>query len=155
MHPASVPLRVFYCLAIVSVVLPWPVSGWVALGLRGGTFSWFMAFAPLLLLVVGIWRIYQVAAFPHTLASYMEGGALKALRILGLIAMGCGVLTMLFRIAPGLLVGALGGQRSGMGVEFYVVGIYLALVSPLGPLGIVLFEGSRLMGFERHAHAAS
>jgi hypothetical protein len=151
MHPASVPLRVFYCLAIVSVVVPWPMSGWVALTLGTAGTPSFMFFVPLLLLVVGIWRIYQVAAVPHTLDSYVEGGALKALRIAGLIGMGCGVLMMLFRFAPGLLVGAMGGARSDTGVEFYLVGIVLALVGGVGSLGIVLFEGSRLMGFERHA----
>jgi len=35
------------------------------------------------------------------------------------------------------------------GVEFFVVGVYIALLAGVGPLGILLFEISRLFGFER------
>ena len=34
-------------------------------------------------------------------------------------------------------------------VEFYIVGIYLALAGGVGVLGLLLFEFSRLLGFER------
>ena len=38
---------------------------------------------------------------------------------------------------------------SGNGVGFFVVGLWLAILSGLAPAGLMLFEGSRLLCFER------
>ena len=148
-HAASVQLRVFYCLAVVSAVLPFGMSGWVAMTIGPSPMPMVPYLGPLTLLLIGIWRIYQVSRSPVTLDSYVYGGALKALRVIGLIAMGVGVLYLIVRFAAGPLMRILVPRRSDSGVEFYIVGVYLALLSGVGPLGILLFETSRLFGFER------
>lgn len=145
---ASAQLRVFYSFAVVSAVLPFGMSGWVAMTVGPSPMPTVPYIGPLLLLLIGIWRIYQVARYPATLDSYVYGGAVKALRIIGLFSMAVGVLYLIARFAAGPLM-RLGPRRSESGVEFYVVGVYLALLSGVGPLGILLFETSRLFGFER------
>lgn len=143
-------MKVFYCLAVASAVLPFGMSGWVAMTVGGNPMPVVPYLGPLLLLVIGIWRIYQVSRYPGTLDSYVYGGALTVLRVFGLIAMGIGVLYLVVQLGGGMLVRALVPRRTESGVEFYVLGVYLALVSGIGPLGILLFETSRLFGFERH-----
>ncbi|MDO9001811.1 MAG: hypothetical protein Q7V20_00010 [Aquabacterium sp.] len=40
--------------------------------------------------------------------------------------------------------------RTESGAEFFVVGLYLSLASGIGMLGLLAFEFSRLLAFERN-----
>jgi hypothetical protein len=153
LHTASVQLRVFYCLAVLGAVLPFGMSSWTAMTVGANPMPVVPYFGPLVLLVVGIWRIFQVGRVSATLDSYVYGGALRALRVIGLIAMGVGVLYLIVRLAVVPLLGLLVPRQSGSaGVGFYVLGVYLWILGGVGPLGILLFETSRLFGFERQRH---
>ena len=152
---ASITLRWLYCLAVLSVVLPFGMSGWVAATLGGSPLQSIPFVGPIVFLVLGVWRIYLVARHPETLESFVYGGALKFIRVVGVIGMAIGVLYLVMRFAYRPIVQSLVKRPSESGVEFYVVGVYLALVGGVAPLGIILFELSRLLGFERNNKDAS
>lgn len=44
-------------------------------------------------------------------------------------------------------------HRSENGIEFFVVGMHLALLGGIGFLGIITFEVSRLPSFDEHSRA--
>jgi hypothetical protein len=154
---ASVSLRILYCLAVVSAVFPYGMSGWVALTL-GATPRpiLFMAF-PLLFLVAGLWRVYRVARYPGTLGSYTFDGALKVARIVGIVGMVIAVLYLLVRLGSGPWLRSLdrSGDISTRGIASYVAGVYFAMFSGFATLGIIIFEFSRLLGFEKFANASA
>ena len=66
---ASPGLRILYCLAVISAVFPYGMSGWVALTLGASPRPVFFVALPALFLAVGPWRIYRVARYPHILSS--------------------------------------------------------------------------------------
>ena len=148
---ASWQLRLLYVLAVLSAIIPFGMSGWVALTMGQSPMPVVPYLGPIALLFVGFWRIYLVARYPGTLHSYVFDAGTKTLRILGIIAMVVGVIYLLMRFGAGPLVRLLmGGRRTESGIEFYIVGVYLAFISGVGPLGILLFEASRVFGFEQH-----
>ncbi len=71
------------------------------------------------------------------------------LRKMGTFLIYVGVLTALLRWTAGPLMRALMIHRSESGAEFFVVGLYLSLLSGVGLFGLVSFEFSRLLSFER------
>jgi hypothetical protein len=46
-------------------------------------------------------------------------------------------------------------SRTESGAEFFVVGMYLSVAAGIGMLGLLSFEFSRLLAFERSAQRAS
>jgi hypothetical protein len=148
---ASTLIRWLYCLAILSVILPFGMSGWVAATVGAGPTQSLPFIGPILLLVLGVWRIFMVARHRYTLDTFVLGGAAKLLRILGIMGMVVGVIYLVLRLTAAPLTRAMLQSRSESGVEFYVVGVLLGLLGGVGPLGILLFEFSRLLGFEQRA----
>ena len=151
---ASLPLRWIYCLAIVSAVFPVGVSGWVTMTMGPSVLASVPLVSPVLLLALGIFRIYQVVTDRDRLDSVEISGLIRLLRIVGLVAMFIGVLYLVLQLGYRPLVSALVDRRSESGVEFYLAGIYVALLSGTGSLGVVLFEASRILGFEAQAKKA-
>lgn len=148
---ASWKIRTLYCLAVLSAIIPFGMSGWVAATVGPRPMPMVPYLGPIALLFVGLWRIYLVARYPSSLDSYIFDVGTRALRIVGIIAMVVGVLYLILRFGAGPLMKLLrGGRRTESGVEFYVVGVYLTFISGVGPLGILLFEASRIFGFERN-----
>jgi hypothetical protein len=45
-------------------------------------------------------------------------------------------------------------SRTESGAEFFAVGLYFSLAAGVGILGLLAFEFSRLLAFERNLHAA-
>lgn len=150
---ASNGLRLIYCLAVLSAVLPFGMSGWVALTVGRSPLQSVPYIGWIVVLLLGAWRIYAVARFRGTLDSFVYGGVLKFLRGAGILCMTVGAGALILRLASKPLVMALVHQRSDDGIEFFVVGLFLALIGGVGSLGLVFFELSRLVGFERQGQS--
>jgi len=150
LQPASTALRWLYCLSIVSIIFPSMSSGWVNIALGRGPANWFQMTLWIVFVIVGIWRIFQVATEPRTLQSYVYEGPLKVARMVGIVGMVLCVVYLAFRLGYRPLVRTLFPKPSENGVEYFVVGVYLAMIGILAPVGLYLFEFTRLVGFERH-----
>lgn len=147
---ASRSLKWLYCLTLIAAIFPsglMGAAGWVGLATGGGLFSGGMV-AVVILLAIFIYRIALVARNPHTLDAYIASTRIKLMRYLGIFLMAIGLLGSftIFLIRP-LALGIF-GQPGDSGVAFFVVGVFVYLLSSAGLLGLLMFEASRLFGFE-------
>jgi hypothetical protein len=151
-HRSTWPLRIVYVIVLLSILLPIGLSGsgWVSLSLgRGGWRSlWQYAFVALFV-VLAIWRIWVVLADRSTLDSPAVAGLLRAIRITGVTLLSLGTLVFALDVLGRPIIRALVSRPSESGVEFYVVGLFLAFLKGIGPLGVIVFEFSRLRSFEK------
>lgn len=150
----SIPLRVAYCLVVLGAVLPFGLaaSGWVAAA-RGPSLLGTVPFiGPLLLAALGAYRVYLVARYSSTLSSPPVSGVAVAMRRIGIVVIYVGVVATLLSWVGRPLMRAVMTSRTESGVEFFVAGMYLSLIAGAGLLGLLLFEFSRLLAFERLAH---
>jgi hypothetical protein len=154
-HRASWLLKGVYSLTILSAVLPigLSASGWVAATLGGSNslFGVLPVLGPLVFLLVGLYRIWTVARLSGTLNSYETSGVPKMLRSIGIVALYVGALVAIANWVARPVIRMLVTSPSESGVEFYVVGVYLAVAAGIGTLGLVFFELSRLLSFEAEA----
>lgn len=147
---ASRKLKWLYCLTLITAIFPSGLfggAGWVALATGGGMLGGGI-FVLAILLAIFIYRIVLVARSPHTLDAYITSTPVKLLRYLGLFLMEIGLIGAfaIFFIKP-LALGIFGKPGDG-GVAYFVVGIFIYLISSSGLLGLLMFEASRLFGFE-------
>ena len=145
--------RIAYCLVVLGAILPIGItaSSWVALA-RGPSLGQTIPYVgPILLATVGLFRVYLVARFPATLCSLPVSGIAVVMRVLGLIAIYIGVIATILGWIARPLMRAVLTSRTESGAEFFIVGVYLSLLRSSGLLGILLFEFSRLLGFEKLA----
>ena len=63
--------------------------------------------------------------------------------------MAVGILFVVATFASYPLMRMFVQRRTESRVEFYVIVLFLGLLSGIGPMGVMLFEASRLFGFER------
>ncbi|MDY0742980.1 hypothetical protein SNE35_00610 [Paucibacter sp. R3-3] len=147
----SLALRVAYCVVVLGAVLPVGVaaSSWVAMARGPGLLSVIPFVGPLLLLVIGGYRVYLVARFPTTLGSLAASGVASLMRKLGMFALYVGALGTALSWASRPLMRALMTSHTESGAEYFAAGMYLALLAGLGLLGVLLFEFSCLLCFER------
>jgi hypothetical protein len=103
---------------------------------------------PILLLLLGAYRIFSVAKDKNLLNCPVLSGVPRVMRVLGILAMVLGAIAALAWPFIKPIALAIFGKPGDSGVAFYVVGVYLAIAKGFAPLGVVLFEASRLMGFE-------
>lgn len=152
-RPASFWLKLFYCLTVLSAIVPIGLasSGWVRASTGGGFVSVVPFVGPLLLLALGLYRVFLVARVPGTLDSPPVAGVSALLRAIGVFCIYAGGLVGILNWVSRPLMHLLITKPSETGVEFYVVGVYLALAGGVVVLGLLLFEFSRLLAFERHA----
>jgi hypothetical protein len=147
---ASKSLKWLYCLTLVAAIFPsgiFGAAGWVGLASGGGMFSGgLMAVA--ILLAIFIYRIVLVTRNPHTLDAYIASTRIRLLRYFGIFLMSIGLIGSftIFFIKP-LALGIF-GKPGDSGVAFFVVGLFVYLISSSGLLGLLMFEASRLFGFE-------
>jgi hypothetical protein len=143
-------LKWIYSLVVLSVAFPvgQATSGWVALAQGGPSLSGVPFIAQLLLLVLGIYRIYLVTEVPGTLSLPPVTGIPLLLRRVGVFALYVGAVVAVLKWFAGSLMKTLMTQHTESGIEFFVVGLFLSLLSGIGTLGLVFFELSRLIGFE-------
>ena len=134
-------------LAILAMLVPWR-SGWAALGLTGGVFSWVWGVG-LSTVALGVWRIVVVLRDTGRLDAPSNSAVLRWCRALAIGLMALGVVGFILQFFIGPIGRALFPRGSDNGVEFFVVGMWFGMVTALAPLGILLFEASRLLSFER------
>jgi len=141
-------LKWLYCLTLVAMIVPSGLlgaSGAVGMATGGGLIGGGPIVA--LLLVAGmVYRIYQVVRFSGALDVYVSGSGGKVVHGLGIFLMivGLAASLLVFFIKP--LTLAIFGQAGDAGVAFFVVGVFLYLISATGWLGVILFELNRLIG---------
>ena len=141
-------LKWLYCLTLITLIFPsgmYGAASWAGLVTGGGLLSGGML---LLLIVPLIYRIIVVARNPHTLDAYITSTRIKILRNLAIFFMATGLIGSfaIFFIQP--LALSIFGKPGDSGVAFFVVGIFIYLLSSAGILGLLMFEASRLFGFE-------
>ena len=152
---ASFLFKLFYCVAVLGTIVPIGLasSGWVRAS-TGASLVGLVPFAgPMLFLALGLYRVFLVARVPGTLDSPSVVGVAAVLRAIGVFCIYAGAVVAILNWISRPLMRLLIARPSETGVEFYVVGIYLALAGGVGVLGLLLFEFSRLLGFERARHA--
>ncbi len=151
---ASVVLRIAYCLVVLGAILPFGIaaSGWVSLAKGPNLLGAVPFLGPLLLLALGFFRVYLVARYPTTLSSPPVSGLAALVRVLGQLAIYIGVVATVLSWVARPLMRALMTSRTESGAEYFVVGLYLSLVAGIGLLGLLMFEFSRLLAFERLAY---
>lgn len=143
-------LKWLYCLTLIAAIFPsglFGATGWVGLATGGGMLRAGI-FALAILLAIFIYRIVLVVRSPHTLDAYITSTPVKLLRYLGIFLMVAGLIGSfaIFFIRP-LTLGIF-GQPGDSGVAFFVMGVMLYLISSAGLAGLLMFEASRLFGFE-------
>jgi hypothetical protein len=146
--PVHVATRVLYVATLLALAVPAPLSSWVRLAVGSAPLT---SHAVPLFLVAALllWRAALVALDRSRLAAPEARGALRWLRRAGLTLMAIGVPVMVLQWLSGPIAATLFKGNSGDGAAFFVVGLWLAIFSRLAPAGLMLFEGSRLLSFER------
>jgi hypothetical protein len=147
--------RVAYVMCLLGPFIPYGLSksGWVGLTLGQGQGGWLQVVTMLSLFFIVI-RSWQVLSSAGRLDAFRASQIVFVLRVLGLLVMYAGALTVLVSIFGRWLVPLIFKGQSEDGIEFYVVGVYLALAMSAGSSGVMLFEFSRMLGFERHMRDA-
>ncbi len=150
-YQASSFLKVSYRLVLLGAILPFGLSksSWVSLITGHGIFSIIPYAWQLVFLVVGVYRIYLVTRFKGTLDALPVSGIAATLRSLGVFCLYIGAIITLLNWFSGPLMHMFMTHRTESGAEFVVIGWYLSLVTGIGYLGLLLFEFSRLLAFER------
>jgi hypothetical protein len=147
---ASRSLKWLYCLTLIAAIIPSGLlgaAGWVGLATGGGLFRWGI-FAVTILLAIFIGRIVLVIRSPFTLDAYITSTPVRLLRLLGILLMAIGLIGSfaIFFIRP-LALALFGGPGDG-GVVFFVMSLMFYFISSAGLSGLLMFEASRLLGFE-------
>ncbi len=151
---ARTSLKVAYCLVVLSAVVPFGLarSGWVTLATGG--FGSVTFLAPLVFLALGVYRVFLVARVPSVLDSQATAGLESLLRTLGKSMLYVGSFVAVLGWVSGPLMRAFIERRTDSGAEYFIVGMYLSMAGGIGVLGLILFEFSRLLAFERNARQA-
>lgn len=146
---SSHAVRAIYVLALVSIALPAPTSGWIGMALGFGGVRSPFALVWLLTFVLIVWRIVLVIRNPNQLDAPAEQQTLRWCRnaAIAFMAIGSVIFALQWFVIP--IARAVFPRGSDNGIEFFVVGIWLAMFAAATPLGLLLFEASRLFGFER------
>jgi hypothetical protein len=147
---ANRSLKWLYCLTLVSAVFPtglFGAAGWVGLATGGGLLSGGI-FAVVILLAIFIYRIVLVVRNPHMLDAYVTGTRIKLLRNLAIFLMVAGLIGSFAIFFIKQLALGVFGKPGDSGVAFFVMGMLIYLISSVGLLGLLMFEASRLFGFE-------
>ena len=147
----SLSTRIMYCLVLLGAVLPIGIAatGWVGLA-KPGSIALVPFIGPILFLLLGLYRVFVVMRNASSLDSPEANGIASYMRPIGVLLLYVGaIFTVLGWIARPLMHASV-QSHTGSGIEFFMVGVYFALLGPIGTIGLVLFELSRLRGFEQH-----
>ena len=143
--PATRTIKWLYCLAIVSVIFTSKLlepGAWIILMASGGISGMMLFIGPILLLAFIIYRVYSVARYSHTLDAYITSGSVRALRTISIAAMFVGGVALFGTFIVKEIALLIFGRA------FYIPGLFLYVISNAGLIGWLLFELSRLLGFE-------
>jgi len=141
-------LKCLYCLTVVAMIIPAGLlgaSGWVGLAMGGG-FIGAQQYVGLVIAGWFIYRVYQVVRFPDALDVYVSGMVVKLFRVSGIVLMMLGLVfsTLIAFVKP--LTLAIFGRAGDAGIAYFVVGVFLYLLTSAGWLGLILFEIGRICG---------
>ena len=150
---ASSLLKLAYALVILSAVLPIGLasSGWVGLANGGRASLGIPYIGPIVMLVIGLYRIFLVAKVPSTLDAPEIAGIGKLFRKTGVFLLFIGAIFGTLNLISRPLMLLIPPHYTSGAPVFFVFGLYLSLLGGLGLLGLTLFEFSRILGFEQHA----
>lgn len=152
-EPASNAVRWLYVATLVGAMVP--SSGWLQLA-TGGGWGAAVGLSTAGLALFGLWRAGMVIWRRSTLDGLPVSGYIKFLRHLGIAGMALGALCLLVRLALPWLAANLTVLRSDhIGMAGFMAGIYIALISSWAMAGLMLFELSRLLAFERNMRRVS
>lgn len=155
---ASPFIRWLYCLTLLEIVLRrgflavYPafsiLSGFGILAGRRGLWLPIVGQAVwwLLILAAAVYRVVNVARFPHALDVPLSGRLVRTLRTASIFIMGVGFSSVLltFLIKPLTLL--IFRDPGPNGIGFFVVGALLSVFSFADWAGLMAFELSRLIG---------
>jgi hypothetical protein len=149
----SLITRIAYCLVLLGAVLPIGLakSGWVALATGGSFVQTIPYVGPILFLVVGLYRIFVVMRSSRTLDYPSASGFIAFLRNAGVFLLYFGAICAILNWVSGPLMHTFLRSRTESGAEFFMVGVYLAVLGQVGVFGLFLFELGRLRSFEQQA----
>lgn len=141
-------LRTIYVLALVSIAFPAPMSGWVGMALGVGSLHALVPWIWLIPVALIAWRVVLVIRRPALLDAPSDHQGLRWCRKIatGLMAVGIAIYLLQWFIVP--LARTLFPSGSENGIEFLVLGLGFAMLAAATPVGLLLFETSRLLGFE-------
>jgi len=154
-RPASIPLKVFYCLTVLAAALLIGLSssGWVQMGLRASPVMLVLALPPLLLIALAFHRIYGVVRWRGTLDSPPVSGVAALARTVGVALIYLGAMAGLLSLFSKPILRMLVRTPNDAGA-FMLLGIWLPLAAGLGMFGILVFEYGRLLAFEAARRSA-
>jgi hypothetical protein len=144
---ANIPLRIIYAVALASIALPMPISAWAGLSIASVS-SWIFLVPMLVLLLIAAWRIVGVIRDPRRLDAPAITGVLKWFRSLAIALLAVGAIVYVLRWFVVPIAQFFFKSPSGIGVEYFVVGVWLSMFSLLTPLALLMFEGIRLFALE-------
>lgn len=153
---ASRKLKWLYCLTLATGLFPTVlsgISGWIAMAVGGRWLGGLGIYGILPILILSIYRIVTVAKMQSALGAFVTRRSVKVLRLLGISGMSVGVIgsvAILF-IVPITL--GLFGKMAHSGIAFFITGLGLYVVASAGLPSLVIFEFSRLLGFETKIEA--
>ncbi len=142
--------KVSYCLTVLTIALPIGLagSGWVRMSV-GGALGLIPFVGPLLMLVLGVGRVVQIWRRPYLLDSPVVAGGVRQVQTIGVALIYAGALAGIANWLSLPIAKMFIKDPGPNGILFYAGGVYLALLGGLGPLGLLVFEVTRLLGFEK------
>ncbi|MES2038363.1 MAG: hypothetical protein V4495_11025 [Pseudomonadota bacterium] len=148
---ASRKLKIAYAIALLAAIVPMGLtsSGWVALAMGGGVGIPYVG--PIVLLLLGAYRVITVIVNPQALISFPVKGVARVLRMIGVFALYIGATLGILNLLSRPLMTLFLTQRTESGAEFFVAGMILVALGGIGVLGLLSFELSRLLGLEEQA----
>ncbi len=148
MLPATSGVRALYLFALFTAFAPRPGSSWVGLAVGGGWLA-VLGWSALAIAAVAVWRGVTVLLYRHRLTAPAPTGSARWLRIFGIVLMAVGVVVYVLHFFIGPLGRLIYPGRTDSDIQFFIVGVWLSMFGGWGATGVLLFEFSRLMGFER------
>lgn len=154
-QPPSSGFRTAYCLTLIALALPFGLAGssWVRMATGPNFFQAFPALGPLMLLSFALYRIYLVIRYADTLAAPSLVGMLRWVQVISRWLIFLGGLLAIVSVVAGPVMRLLITNRTESGAEFFVAGLLIAYVSSLNAVGLLAYELTRLVGFERQRRA--
>lgn len=141
-------LQWFYVLGLIAIVISSRHSGWVQMAIGGSWLMSLLALTAMLVIAVAVGRAVQVLRRRDRLDAPVAAGWITLLRRAGLLLLALGIVTALLQLLMVPIVRAIVPRGSDNGIEFFIAGLALAAGSGFAPSGLLLFELSRLLGFE-------
>ncbi len=142
-------LQLTYVLGLAALVITSRQSGWVGMATGGSWLVSLFAFTGIVVLVVALARAIQVLRRKACLDAPVAPGLILWCRRIGLALINVGIASAMLQLLMPLIVRAVVTRQSGSGIELFVAGIGLAAFGGFAPCGMLLFEVSRTLGFER------